>query len=126
MNQNEKAISVVRNVSDDVVDNIFLSSVAKLTLSEGTAKQSKNEYECVACQVDQRHTLKKQSSLVHGHSRTVSAKHGEGHKDKPLNRRSRSLHRPKSKLSHTQNALIITCSLLYSTRNFGTNMHPKT
>ena len=51
MNQNEKAMSVVRYVSNDEVDNIFLSSVAKLTLLEGTAKQSKNEYECVTCHV---------------------------------------------------------------------------
>ena len=87
-------------MSEDRVDDIFLSSVAKLTLLDGNAKQAKKESGCVAYHVDQRQELKRHSSLVHGHSRSVSVKDGEEQRETSLHRRSRSLHRPRSNGSH--------------------------
>jgi hypothetical protein len=78
-------------VSEDGSDVSFLSSVAKLTLLNGNAKQDKEE--CVACHANPKQVLKRHSSLVHGHSRHVPAVDGEELRGTALHRRSRSLHR---------------------------------
>ena len=88
-----KSISVARNVSEDVADDIFLSSVAKLALSDGNAKQAKEECECLAYHVNERQELKRHSSLVHGHSRHVPVMDSEELRGTALHRRSRSLYR---------------------------------
>ena len=87
-------------MSEDGADDIFLSSVAKLTLSNVNAKQDKKDCKCVANPVNQRQELKRHSSLVHGHSRHSPAMDGEEQRGKALARRSRSLHRRRMKESH--------------------------
>jgi hypothetical protein len=91
-NTDHQVITVAREVSEDSVDNNFLSSVANVTLSDEGAKPATKNWTCVASYMEVTHKLKRHSSLAPGHSRFVSIEDREEERGTSSHRRSKSVH----------------------------------
>ena len=82
-----RTIPAVRNVSQDGAEDVFLSSVANLSV-----KESKEECAYAGINKNETQGLKRHLSLAHTHSRHVTVNHDEEGNGNQLNRRSKSLH----------------------------------